>query len=59
MNKYAIAYRHYTWVVVEVETNKGIVCFPTQVGAANWIKKQVRISCPDYKNKSYESISSL
>jgi hypothetical protein len=42
MNKYIVIYQNYTWVVVEVETNKGIVCFPTQIAAINWVNKQVK-----------------
>ena len=38
MNNYSIQYEHYTWVVVNNNTNERVVCFPTQIGAANWIK---------------------
>jgi ribosomal protein L18E len=43
---YRIEYRNYTWVVVDTVTGAGIVCFPTQIAAVNWInsKKQKQIA---------------
>lgn len=39
-SKYEVVYQHHTWVVVDSKTNEGVVCFPTQIGAINWIKNQ-------------------
>ena len=38
MVNYSIVYGPYTWTVIDSNTGNGIVCFPTQIGAANWIK---------------------
>jgi hypothetical protein len=37
---YSIVYRYYTWIVVDNITNKGIVCFPNQLGAVKWIENK-------------------
>ena len=40
MCTYYIIYEHRTWVVVNTDTKEKVVCFPTQIGATNWINKQ-------------------
>jgi hypothetical protein len=52
MTNYKIVYVAYTWTVVDVATNEGIVCFPTQIAAVNWIEKQSN------KKISYDTNSS-
>jgi hypothetical protein len=40
---YEVVYQHYTWVVVDKYTNTAVVCFPTQIGAINWINNRTNL----------------
>lgn len=39
---YEIVYKNYTWCVVEKYSGKGIVCFPSQVLASEWIRNNTK-----------------
>jgi hypothetical protein len=41
--KFEIIYHSRTWVVVDKMTQIHIVCFPTQIGAINWINNNTKL----------------
>lgn len=41
--KFELIYHSRTWVVVDKMTQIHIVCFPTQIGAINWINNNTKL----------------